>query len=180
MRPLRIAGVGINALATHKLRTFLMMAGTLVGVAALTVVMAMGKGTERKIMKRVENFGPDAIMIPAGGGKRPGPDMSTTTLTLQDAEAIRRDMPGLRIVSPMAWNFQMSVKRDDRQSQAVVWGVEPSWHDAWRWYAATGEGISAADLATKARVCVLGQTVKRQLFGEEDPVGRHVESDVCR
>jgi len=44
MRPLRIAGVGINALATHKLRTFLMMAGTLVGVAALTVVMAMGKG----------------------------------------------------------------------------------------------------------------------------------------
>jgi len=174
MRPLRIAGVGINALMVHKVRTFLMMAGTLVGVAALTVVMAMGEGTERKIMKRIENFGSDAIMIPAGGGKRPGPDMSTTTLTLRDAEAIRRGVPGLRIVTPMAWNFQMSLKRDDRQYQAVVWGVEPIWHDAWRWYTTAGEGISADDLATQARVCVLGQTVERELFGEEDPVGQHI------
>ena len=174
MRPLRIAGVGVEALAAHKLRTFLMMAGTLVGVAALTVVMAMGEGTERKIMKRINNFGPDAIMIPAGGGKRPGPDMSTTTLTLEDAEAIRRDVPGLRIVSPMAWNFQMSLKRDDRQCRAIVWGVEPNWHDAWRWYAAAGEEISADDVATQARVCVLGQTVRRELFGKEDPVGQHI------
>lgn len=174
MRILRIAGVGVEALAAHKLRTFLMMAGTLVGVAALTVVMAMGKGTERKIMKRIENFGPDAIMIPAGGGKRPGPDMSTTTLTLQDAEAIRRQVPGLRMVSPMAWNFQMSLKRDDRQYQAIVWGVEPSWHDAWRWHTVAGEGISGDELATRARVCVLGDTVKRELFGEEDPLGQHI------
>jgi len=174
MRRLRTAGVGIEALATHKLRTFLMMAGTLVGVAALMVVMAMGEGTERKIMKRIENFGPDAIMIPTGGGKRPGPDMSTTTLTLQDAEAIGRDVPGLRIVTPMAWNFQMTLKRDDHQYQTVVWGVEPIWHDAWRWCTGAGEGISADDLATQARVCILGRTVKRELFGEEDPVGQHI------
>jgi len=174
MRPLRIAGIGVGALVVHKLRTFLMMAGTLVSVAALTVVMAMGEGTNRKIMKRIENFGPNAIMIPAGGGKRPGPDMSTTTLTLQDAEAIRRDVPGLRIVTPMAWNFQMSLKRDDRQYQAIVWGVEPSWHDAWRWYTGAGEGISADDLATQARVCVLGHTVKRELFGEENPIGQYI------
>lgn len=174
MRTLRIAGVGIEALTVHKLRTFLMMAGTLVGVAALTVVMAMGKGTEREIMKRVANFGPDAIMIPAGGGKRPGPDMSTTTLTLQDAEAIRREVPGLSMVTPMAWSFRMSVKRDDRQHQAIVWGVEPLWHDAWRWYAAVGEEISGEDLATQARVCVLGHTVKEELFGDEDPIGQHI------
>jgi putative ABC transport system permease protein len=174
MRALRIAGVGIEALAAHKLRTFLMMIGTLVGVAALTVVMAMGKGTERKIMKRIKNFGPDAIMITAGGGKRPGADMSTTTLTLQDAEAVRQEVPGLQMVSPMAWNFQMSLKRDDRQYQAIVWGVEPSWHDAWRWYTVSGEGITGNDVATRARVCVIGETVKRELFGNEDPAGQHI------
>jgi len=174
MRTLRIAGVGMEALSAHKLRTFLMMLGTLVGVAALTVVMALGKGTERKIMKRIQNFGPDAIMIPAGGGKRPGPDMSTTTLTLDDAEAIRRDVSGVRMVSPMAWNFRMNLKRDQRQYQAIVWGVEPNWHDAWRWYTASGDGISADDLATQARTCVLGQTVKRELFGTEDPIGQHI------
>jgi putative ABC transport system permease protein len=125
-------------------------------------------------MKQIENFGPDAIMVPAGGGKRPGPDMSTTTLTLQDAEAIRTEVPGLRLVSPMAWNFGMNLKRDDRQYQAVVWGVEPNWHDAWRWYTVSGEGITAGDVAGQARVCVLGQTVKRELFGDEDPVGQHI------
>jgi len=174
MRPLRIAGVGIGALASHKLRTFLMMAGTLVGVAALTVVMAMGEGTERKIMKRIKNFGPNAIMIQAGGGKQSGPDMSSATLTLQDAEAISRDVPGLRIVTPMAWNFQMDLKRGDRQFQAIVWGVEPVWHDAWHWYTVAGEEISADDLAAQARVCILGQTVKRELFGEVDPMGQYI------
>lgn len=174
MRSLRIVNVGMEALAAHKLRTFLMMAGTLVGVGALTVVMAMGKGTERKIMKRIQNFGPDAIMIPAGGGKRPGPDMSTTTLTIEDAEAIRREVPGLRIVSPMAWNLQMNLKRDDRQHQAIVWGVEPSWHDAFDWYTVFGEGITGDDVATQARVCVLGQTVKEELFGDEDPIGQYL------
>ncbi|MBN1341796.1 MAG: ABC transporter permease [Phycisphaerae bacterium] len=174
MRSLRIVNVGMEALTAHKLRTFLMMAGTLVGVSALTVVMAMGKGTERKIMKRIQNFGPDAIMIPAGGGKRPGPDMSTTTLTIEDAEAIRREVPGLRIVSPMAWNFQMNLKRDDRQYQAIVWGVEPSWHDAFEWYTVSGEGISGDDVATQARVCILGWTVKEELFGKEDPIGQHL------
>ncbi|MBC8875571.1 MAG: ABC transporter permease [Planctomycetes bacterium] len=174
MRIIRIAGVGIEALAEQKFRTFLMMLGTLIGVAALTVVMAMGKGAERKIMKRVQNFGVNAIMIPAGGGKRPGPDMSTTTLTPQDAEAIRRDVSGLRMVSPMAWNFRMNLKRDQQQYQAVVWGVEPSWHDAWRWYTASGDGITADDLATQSRVCVIGQTVKKELFGEENPIGQHI------
>lgn len=180
MRILRLVGVGIEALAAHKLRTFLMMAGTLVGVAALTVVMAMGKGTERKIEKRLENFGPDVIMIPAGGGKRPGPDMSTTTLTLQDAEAIRREVPGIRMVSPMAWDFRTSLKRGDRQYQAIAWGVEPNWHDAFRWYTVAGEGISADDVATQARVCVLGQTVKRELFGDEHPIGQHIYMERVR
>ncbi|MFP4106893.1 MAG: ABC transporter permease [Phycisphaerae bacterium] len=174
MRMLRIAGVGIEALATHKLRTVLMMAGTLVGVAALTVVMAMGKGTERKIMKRIQSFGPDAIMIPAGGGKRPGPDMSTTTLTLADAEAIRREIPGVRMVSPTAWNFRMNLKRDGRQHQGIVWGVESNWHDAWRWHTSIGENISPDDQATQARVCLLGDTVRRELFGQENPVGQHI------
>lgn len=174
MRTLRIAGVGIEALAAHKLRTVLMMAGTLVGVAALTVVMALGEGTERRIMKRIENFGPDAIMIPAGGGKRPGPDMSTTTLTIEDAEAIRRHVPGVRMVSPMAWHFRMNLKREQQQYQGIVWGVEPNWHEAWRWYTASGEGISADDVATQARVCVIGDTVRRELFGQEDPIGQHI------
>jgi putative ABC transport system permease protein len=149
-----------------------MMAGTVVGIAALCVIMAVGKGTKRKVTKRVNTFGPRAIMLIAGGGKDlPPPDMTCTTLTLEDAEAVREHVPNVAIVCPMAWKFRMSLKRGPQQHQARVWGVEPNWHDAWRIPAVQGEGITDQDVATMARVCVIGATVKRELFGDADPVG---------
>jgi len=173
MRLLRIAGEGARALADNKLRTSFMMAGTVVGIAALTVIMAIGRGTEQKVMKRVENWGPRAMMLIAGGGKDlPPPDMNTTTLRLEDAQAIRAQIEGLEYVTPQAWRFNMDLKHGTNQIQAVVWGVEPEWHDAWNWHAVDGEDISAADVATMARVCVIGSSVKRDLFGGADPVGQ--------
>ena len=175
MRIRRPAKEGMIALSANKLRTLFMMAGTIVGIAALTVIMAIGKGTEKKIMKRVENFGPRAMMLIAGGGKDlPPPDMTVTTLTLDDAQAVREHVEDLDIVSPMAWSFRMNVKRDANQYQAVLWGVEPSWHEAWDWYTVAGEGIADQDVATMARVCVIGQTIRRKLFGDGDPVGENI------
>ena len=175
MKIMRIAVEGVSALAVHKLRTFFMMAGTVVGIAALTIIMAVGKGTERKVMKRIKNFGPRAIMLIAGGGKDlPPPDMTVTTLKLDDAEAVRSEIDGIDIVSPMAWSFRMGVHREGKQYQAVVWGVEPSWHDAWNWYTRAGEGIADGDVATMTRTCVIGETIRRELFGDADPIGEHV------
>jgi putative ABC transport system permease protein len=169
---MRVASEGVQSLTIHKLRTFFMMAGTIVGIAALTVIMAIGKGTEKKVMKRMQNFGPRAIMLIAGGGKDlPPPDMTVTTLTLQDADAIRNEIEGLEIVSPMAWDFNVNVTREANQHQAVVWGVEPSWHEAWNWHVVAGDPIADEDVATMARVCVIGETVRRELFGESDPIG---------
>jgi len=175
MRMQRIVGQGIQALGTNKTRTFLMMAGTIVGIAALTVIMALGKGTEKKVMKRVETFGPRAIVLIAGGGKdMPPPDMTVTTLTLDDSRAVREQVKGIEIVTPIAMNFNMNVKHDANQYQGVLWGIEPSWHEAWNWYAAEGDGITDGDVATLARVCVIGQTIKRELFGDSDPVGERI------
>ena len=175
MRTLRIAREGVSVLTAYKLRSFFMMAGTMVGIAALTVIMAVGRGTEHKIMQRVENFGPRAIMLIAGGGKDlPPPDMTVTTLRLEDADAIRREIAGLEIVSPMAWSFRMGARREGRQYDAVVWGVEPNWHDAWKWYTREGDGIVPEDIATMARVCVIGETIRRELFGDDDPVGDYI------
>jgi putative ABC transport system permease protein len=173
MRVLRIAKESFIALAAHKLRTFFMMAGTIVGIAALTTILAIGKGTEQRVMKRVESFGPRAMMVIAGGGKDlPPPDMNVTTLTLADAAAIRDEIEGLETVTPQAWRFNMDLKHGSHQSQAVVWGVEPPWHDAWNWYPAAGDGISDEDVATLARVCVIGTSVKRDLFDNADPIGQ--------
>ena len=175
MRVLRLAGVGMEALAANKLRTFLMMAGTLVGVAALTVVMALGEGTERKIMKRVRNFGPRAIMLIAGGGKDvPGPDLATTTLTLRDAEAVRRNIDGVEVIAPAAMRRQMPIKAGSAQTRATVFASDSNWHDAWDWYAQLGDGITGDDNAMMARVCVIGRTVRDTLFADTDPIGQYL------
>jgi len=181
MRILRNAGEGLHSLGVNKLRTVFMMAGTVVGVAALVVIMAIGKGTERKVMKRVQNFGPRAMMLIAGGGKdMPPPDMTVTTLKLEDAEAIRNQIEGLQIVTPQAWRFDMDLKREQNQTQSVVWGVEPEWHDAWNWPAVEGEGITSDDVATMARVCVIGSAVKRELFGGQNPMGKELYCNKVR
>ena len=110
-RVLGITGEGVHALFVHRLRTFFMMVGTIAGIAALVVIMAIGKGTERKVMKRINNFGPRAIMLLAGGGKDlPPPDMDVTTLTLQDAEAVRNTIENIESVTPIAWMMTMSLK----------------------------------------------------------------------
>jgi len=171
-----MAGEGIQALGINKLRTFFMMAGTIVGVAALVVILAIGKGTEKKIKKRLQVFGPKAMMLIAGGGKDlPPPDMTVTTLTLDDAEAIRNEIDGLETVSPMAWRFQVSAKHEANQYQAIVWGVEPSWHKAWKWHAAEGDEINDVDVAGEGqKVCVIGRTIQKELFGDADPIGQWI------
>jgi len=175
MRVEKMIAEGFGALGANKSRTFFMMAGTIVGIAALTVIMALGRGTEKKVMKRVENFGPRAMMLIAGGGKdMPPPDMTTSTLTLADAQAVRAQVENVESVSPMAWRFKINLKHDSNQYQGTLWGVEPSWHQSWNWYTVSGEGITDQDVATMARVCVIGQTLKRELFGGQDPIGQTI------
>jgi ABC-type antimicrobial peptide transport system permease subunit len=163
------------------MRTFFMMTGTLVGIGALTVILAFGKGANKKIMKRVKTFGPNAIMLIAGGGKDlPPPDMKVTTLTVDDARAIRESVKGLAMVSPMAWSFGVGVSREGKLIKSRLWGVEPSWHKAWRIPAVQGEPLSGDDVASMARTCLLGASVVRELFGKEDPVGQYVTVNKVR
>ena len=172
MRILRISLESWRLLLANKLRSFFMMAGITAGITTLVVIMAIGKGTEKKVMKRINLFGPQAMMLIAGGGKDlPPPDMKITTLKLADAEAVRQQIDNIEMVSPMAWKFRMNLKYGSNQQQSKVWGVEPSWHDAWQIPVTRGEGITDHDVATMAKVCVIGATVKRELFGDANPLG---------
>ena len=176
MRNLRIVSEGIQALGANKLRTFFMMAGTIVGIAALTVIMAMGKGTEKKVMQRVNNFGIRAIMVTAGGGKGMSPPQEgITTLRLEDLEAIRNQVSGIEVLTPGVMKRGASIKAGASQTQANVFAVEPEWYDAWDWHIQSGDPISAEDVSTMGRACNLGTTPSRTLFGGASPIGEYIQ-----
>ncbi len=181
MRISRIVREGIQALGANKLRTFFMMAGTIIGIAALTVIMAMGKGTEKNVMKRVNSFGVRAIMVNAGGGKGMSPPQEgITTLRLEDLEAIRTQISGIEVISPGVMKRGTSIKAGVSQAQVTVFAVEPEWYDAWDWHIQSGDPISSEDVSTMGRTCNLGTSINRTLFGDANPIGEYVQIENTR
>jgi len=167
--------IATQALLKNKTRTFLMMLGVVIGIATLTVIMSMAKGARHKVMKGMANFGPNAVMVSAGGGKMFGPpDSRVTTLTLEDERAITDSVKGIKHIAPFTVNMEQSIIAGNANTTAMVVGVTPEFADAWQWYAEQGEFISEEDNSSLAKNCLLGQTVVRELFGTQNPVGETI------
>ncbi|MCK4306472.1 MAG: ABC transporter permease, partial [Candidatus Eisenbacteria sp.] len=173
---LRIAAEGICALSTNKLRSFFMMLGIIVGVALLAVIMAVGKGTKQKVMKRVDTWPIRVIKVNAGGGKGyTRPQAGVATLKLEDADAIRDRIRGSDLMLCVAEKRGLPMKFGNRQCQADVFAVEPTYNEMQNWPVQEGEEISADDVATMARVCVVGTTLAKTLFDEDNPIGEYIQ-----
>jgi putative ABC transport system permease protein len=159
-----------------KLRSAAMAVGSLVGVAALTLVVSVGRGVERKVLATVRQiFGESSVMVAAGGSNLlNGPRANSARLTLDDIEAVAREVPDVE-----AWDAQQilpsaSVRRGDAAATARVLGQTERSPRVWERGASSGEFFDAAAVAGSARVAVIGETVARDLFGSEDPVGAEI------
>jgi putative ABC transport system permease protein len=171
----KVISLSLKGLFKYKMRTFLMMLGIIIGIATLTVIISVSKGMQKKVMKGIQSFGPNAVMVSAGGGKMFGPpDDKVTTLTLDDADVIRDSIKGIRALSPFTMNLEQSIIYGNKNSMAPVAGVTPEFADAWQWYAEKGDFISDEDNDSMSKNCMLGQTVVSELFGDQDPVGETI------
>lgn len=171
----KIVSLSLKGLSKYKMRTFLMMLGIIIGIATLTVIVSMAKGAQRKVLKGIANFGLNAVMIQAGGGKMTGPpDEKTTTLSLDDAEAIKEDIRGIRIVAPYIQRPGQDVVYGDKNTTTNVMGVPPEWEDAWQWHVMDGNFISEEDVKGMTTNCILGRTVVKDLFGGQNPIGETI------
>ena len=171
----KVIRISLKGLSKYKMRTFLMMLGIIIGIATLTVIVSVSKGMQKKITKSIQSFGPNAVMVSAGGGKMFGPpDDKVATLTLEDVTAIRESVKGIRALSANTMNLEQAIIYGSRNSTAPVVGVTPEFSDAWQWYASKGDFISDEDNASMSKNCMLGQTVATELFGDQDPVGETI------
>jgi putative ABC transport system permease protein len=175
MRIGRLMRQSMTALGRNPMRSFLVMLGVVVGIAALTVVVSMAKATNRKVMKRVNNFGPTAIMLFAGGGKNvPGVDSSAATLTLDDVKSIESQIRGVRLTCPQVMRMRIPAIYGDQSTEVTLHSGPAYWQDAWDWYVSDGEFFTEQECSSMARVIVIGQTVARTLFQGSNPIGETI------
>ena len=177
MKTGRVLKVAFKGLGRNKLRTFLMMIGIVIGITALTLVVSAGLGAQDRIMERVKKFGLESMMVFAGAGRemgQPTAGQPATSLKLEDAVAIKQEIRAIADVAPFNQKRQAEVKFQDKTTTTSVFGVTPSWAPVWDWDAAEGDFITHEDASSLARVCVLGPTVKRELFGTANPIGEQL------
>jgi len=151
-----------------------MMAGTVLGIASLTVVMAMNDGARTSLERRLEGFGYDMIRSRAGGRRQSGTGVRNTTLKVADARAIAIQVEGLGLISPMYYTRETVVKYKSANTTTRAIGVTQDIFEMREMEIAAGRAFDARDEDQMRRVCVLGQTVIDAVFSGDDPVGKNI------
>lgn len=164
----------MRALLRNSLRSALAGLGVAIGIAAVVCVVALGQAGSEQAEQQLEALGNNLVWIEEGNrninGVRTG-SHGAHTLTLADAEAIRREIPLIRSVSPQVDGAVQAVA-EARNWSTHYRGVSIEFMEIRRWDIASGVVFSEDEVARGANVCLLGQTVREQLFGHDDPLGR--------
>jgi len=160
----------------YKLRTGFMMLGSVIGIAALTFVVSVGQSAQRKILKMVgQMFGDSGIVIHDGGGEMMGgPRGPDARLKIDDIAAIARELPGVEAWDPMQ-TITASVRHGDSADNALVRGESERWPQVWNRTASRGDLFDETAVTGSARVAIIGESVAKELFGNDDPVGADIE-----
>ena len=172
-----IVAAAFQALARNKMRSALTMLGVFIGVAALIAMVAIGQGANDAVRKQIEGLGTNLVVVVPGattmGGMRSGQG-SASTLTVVDAEALRRETSAVGSVSYLIRQTGQ-VQYANQNWTTSIQGVSANYPPVTNWQVASGRGISQEDDASAALVAVIGRTVSNQLFGGESPIGAMIQ-----
>jgi putative ABC transport system permease protein len=166
--------ISFRALWTNKMRSSLTMLGIIIGVGAVIAMLAVGTGASRKIEQQVASVGSNLIMVVPGsttqGGLRMGGG-SQSTLNLGDASAIGNECSAVQAVAPIV-NSSAQVVYGNQNWATSITGTTGSILEVRDLSIVEGRSFSDQDVRNATKVCLVGQTVVENLFGNEDPVGK--------
>ena len=165
-----------TAMGANRLRTFLTMLGMVIGVSAVILMLAIGQGAQQRVQESIASMGSNLFIILSGsvtsGGLRMGGGASAS-LTLADAQAIE-ELPLVGAVAPSASGTAQIVYGASNWSTQIL-GTNPSYLTVRDWPLESGSSFADSDLRSATRVALLGKTVVKNLFADdEDPVGKTI------
>ena len=163
-----------RALRRNKMRTLLTMLGMIFGVGAVIASVSITSGAKSQVEGQIASLGQNVVLVWSGnftkGGVRSGWG-SAGTLTLDDADAIKREVSGVTIVSPEVRGSAQVAAGDQDWFTSII-GESADYFDLRLWPFAEGASFSDQDVRTAAKVAVIGKTVATQLYGTENPLGK--------
>src|SRR5215467_63419 len=176
MTLLMIIRVAFRALVRNKMRAALTMLGIIIGVSAVIAMVSIGQGASASVQAQIESIGTNLLFVSAGaqnvGGVRSGTgDSGTNTLTVEDLDAIKREVPSVSMVTP-AVNARAQLVAGNMNWNTSVQGVSEQYPDIRKWQVQTGSFFTDIDVRNAARVIVIGQTLADNLFAGMDPIGQ--------
>src|SRR3989441_4403436 len=175
---LMIIRVAFRALQRNKMRAGLTMLGVIIGVSAVVAMVSIGQGAQATVQAQIDSIGTNLLFVSAGaqnvGGVRSGTgDNGTNTLTVEDLDAIKREVPSVSMVTP-AVNARGQLVAGNMNWNTSIQGVSEQYPEVRKWSVQSGEFFTDSDVRTAARVLVVGQTIADNLFAGADPIGQTI------
>jgi len=177
MKLSRNLALSYEILATHKLRTLLSMLGIIVGVGAVVLMVAAGKGAEQRILDRIRDMGTNLIVVNAGQTRiiagRQRQMSRVTTLVPDDVKTILTDCPSVSLAAP-AISRKLATRFESENTNTNVLGMTPDGFRIRNIDVASGRFFDAEESRGRRRVAILGATVANNLFNGDDPIGQKI------
>lgn len=163
------------SLIANKLRSLLTMLGIIIGVAAVIALVSIGNGVKQDIEDSISSLGSNLLVVLPGAPRTPGarPSQgSMKSLKISDYEAIAK-LEGVKAASPMTNGSYVVIYQNKNWTTSVA-GVNSNFQDVNNWTMTSGRFFSDKNVQNRERVAVVGQTVVKNLFADEDPVGKEI------
>jgi putative ABC transport system permease protein len=177
MKLIKGTKIALHVLSSHKMRTALAVAGIVIGVSAVILMVAIGRGAQAAVMKKIQGLGTNLIIVTAGKVRviagRPRQIGNVTTLTARDAEALPQEAPSVGRAAPFQGRKAV-VKYGDASATTQVSGTTPEFTGIRNFRPVSGRFFTDEEVKGALRVAVLGKTVVNNLFEDRDPVGETI------
>jgi ABC-type antimicrobial peptide transport system permease subunit len=178
LKAYRTLRTALRALRRNIMRSILTTLGIIIGVAAVIAMTEIGEGSSSAIQRTISSMGANNLLVMPGTAASGGVSFgagSVMTLTPEDCDAIIRECPAIRAAAPVVRARTQVVHGDRNWVPLYIYGTTPAFLVIHDWENLTdGEPFNESDVRNGNKVCLLGQTVVRELFGSEPPVGKEV------
>ncbi|MGD8588959.1 MAG: ABC transporter permease [Chromatiales bacterium] len=165
--------LALREIRRNVMRSFLTILGIVIGVAAVITMVTIGSGATLQVTEQIASLGSNLLMITPGQRIGMGQRSAAPAFELEDVTAIQQEIPAIAALAPSSSEAVTAVFGNQNWSSKIT-GTDNQFLQVGNWQLAAGREFSAAELRTGKAVCILGDTLRKELFGAQDPLGNKI------